>query len=560
LILHYIFCYNQVEKSHPKGGKLLERTFAEYVGVINGLFERSFADAYRMTTSRKKRRLMQYIGALHRRWYYSNLIENTSFSPANIMDSLAAHFSEDEPVFRVALKSEARFTGFDIQIIPGGAKHPIIADLRRVAEYCLPHADIHEGDIFYEGQLLELIEDLSICDPAYPSFLLDLALKMKLLTKLPSVHINRIEAAQDYETRLDGEFIFDEIVNAAIAVCAYNLRELVALPEVLFTDSYVRAMLTEPLETDAVFEQVYESIGYTLDDLVSFAENAGELDFDTEEGAFLAGTFMMGIVLDQHFFTPFGYYLKLIKPMYVLPFEFENEIKEFFEGATFTNDQVYIAFFAPCSSYTLTKLGLECFKVKPNEENFIDTALHLPFDSYKEMFFGDPDMVNIMLHMAKMFPPTEGGFAPVSDIYAFRVRMEPALWLDVHMPSHATLDDFFEEICDCFPLRESEEYSFFHSAEESPFSEYPSPKRAKKNAKKRSSARLESIDFDHEKQMILAVHAQALPFSGAAPTVRLTIEMRGTPEKVKGRGYPWVSRISKALKAQIEATWKEDEE
>ncbi|MCL2603419.1 MAG: hypothetical protein FWD90_02960 [Defluviitaleaceae bacterium] len=537
----------------------MDNTFPEQIKALHVLFENGFADAYRVANTRKRRRVIPYAASMYRRWYYSTLIENTPFSPANIMESICLHYRQDAALYpQSVLRSVSKFSGFEIKLHPyGGERHPVIDDLARLIGYCLPHVDLQEGNYFFDAQQMELAQKLTIPDPAYAAFLLEVALKMKLLAKIPSLYVNRLEVTRDWEEKSDkppAEF-FKEIVEAAVAVCAFNMRELIALPELLFTDSFVRAMLTDPIETDALFEQVYDILGYTLEDLIELSMDSDALDFESQDGAFLAGTFMMGVVLDRHFFTPFGHFLKLIKPLYVLPFDFGGEVEDFIGSKEDVNDGIFVAFYAPCSNYTLTDLGLRTLNVKPGEHNYYDVARNMPFTVLQDSLFADPEMIEVLVKMAQLLPSAITSGMQARPIYTFRIRMEsdPTLWIHLHMPANAYLYEIYDEVLLYFPLRENYDYIFFHDKIENRFAQYPSPKRAAPNAKKTAETQLDALDFEHQPRMLLTTYNQALPFGGKPPTVRLEIEMLGRKQPDPGHDYPRVTRMSKAMQNEGDA-------
>jgi hypothetical protein len=333
------------------------------------------------------------------------------------------------------------------------------------------------------------------------------------------------------------------------------MREMIALPENLFTDHFVRTMLTDPLETDSLFERVYDILGYTLEDLVDLSMNPEGPDFESEDGLFLAGTFMMGIVMDRHFYTPFGYYLKLIKPHYVLPFDFENEMADFLSSNTTGEPEIFTAFYAPCSSYTLTDLGLRTFNMKPTEKNYYDVQQYMPFETLKDSLFSDPEKIGILMKMAQLLPPMNfDNPAPSQSVHTFRVRMqtEPNLWMHLHVPGEFTLTALYDEILYFFPLRENGDYSFFHDEIENRFTEYPSPKRAKPHNKKTADTTLNALDFERKNKMLLAAYNQSLPFAGKPSTLRLEMQMLGIKKADPSREYPYAARMSKSLKQYLE--------
>ncbi|MCL2189032.1 MAG: hypothetical protein FWC16_08910 [Defluviitaleaceae bacterium] len=541
----------------------MEKTFTDHIHIMHVLFENAFADTYRDANPRKRRRVIPHVSALHRRWYYSTLIENTPFSPANVMEAMAIHFGENPNTYPLSiLRNASKFSGFDLRVLNyGGEVHPIINDLRTLVDFCLPHIDIQEDDYFFPAQADELAQQLNIPDSAYTTFLLSIAMKMKLMQKMPSLYINRIEPARDCEARLnaDSKVLFSEIVEAAVQICAYNMRELISLPEPVFTDNFVKAMLTDPIETDLLFERVYEVLGYTLEDLVSLSMESEEMDFDGPDGAFLAGTFMMGLVLDQHFYTPFGQYLKLIKPLYVLPFDIVGEMDDFINERAGKTEDFFLAFFAPCSSYTLTDLALRTLSLKPTNENYYDVHLHMPFEILKDSLFSDPEMIEMLIKMAQMLPAAIMANPLPTPLYTFRIRMEsdPALWIHLHMPATGLLCDVYDEVLNYFPIRDNYDFSFFHDSFENRFAEYPSAKRAKPNAKKTAEIPLDTLDYNHQHKLLLVAYNQALPFTGQPTTVKLEIEMLTVKDGDPDKEYPCVPRMSKAMKEYGEEVTEE---
>jgi len=535
-----------------ESGVRLDKSFAQQVETLHILFENGFSDAYRFANANKRRRVIPYHAALYRRWYYSTLIENTPFTPANIMASICAHYNEGAEIYPLlSLKNRAKFNGFTIQTRSYALEaHPVVSDLTELLMFSLPHLDLQGGDYFFDEDLNQIMGRISLDDPGYAAFLLEVAIKMKLLVKIPALYVNRLEPCRDFEERINkpNADLFMEIVEAAISVSAYNLRELISLPEPVFTDSFVKGMLTDPIETDALFERVYDILGYTLEDLIELSMESENVDFDSPDGAFLAGTFLMGVVLDQHFYSVFGHYLKLIRPIFVLPFDFAGEMDDFINTRSDDADDVFVAFYAPCSNYSLTELGLRLFKVKPSDVNFYDAAKHMPFAVLKDSLFADSEMIEVLVKMAQLLPSVMADMPP-REVFKFRIRLEhePALWLHLHMPDTAHLQDIYDEAVRYFPLRDNHDYSFFHDDFENRFAEYPGPKRANPAKKKSAETPLATLDFERQNKMVLTLYNQALPFGGELPTKRLELEMMGKKPGEENHEYPRVARMSKAM-------------
>jgi hypothetical protein len=329
---------------------------------------------------------------------------------------------------------------------------------------------------------------------------------------------------------------------------------LIALPEPVFTEAFIRDILKKPMETDDIFQCVYDTIGFSLDDLAD-ADIDGSLD--GVDAAFLSGTFMMGIVLDKYFFTPFSYYLRFIRLDYVLPFDFSQELTYFLETYD-TESDLSASFFAPCSKYTFTALGLSFFDVKPDIHNHIDVSRMLPFTLLEERVLGNQAVMDALpvwvnqpgYQLSRDF---NGGQA----VYTMRVKAEsdPGLWLQLDVPEDFSLHRLYLELIIRFGLLRNDDYSFFHDEVESPFTEYASALRAKRN-KKSSETVLNTLDFSYKRNMILSAYNQTIAFGNLAQNssrgVKLLIEVMENKPRESGKAYPVLTRISKGLRAMYE--------
>jgi hypothetical protein len=327
------------------------------------------------------------------------------------------------------------------------------------------------------------------------------------------------------------------------------LSQLIALPEPIFTESFINDILRNPMETDEIFQCVYETIGFSLDDLV---EPEMAEDMDGLDAAFLSGTFMMGILLDKYFFTPFSYYLRLIRPRYILPFDFEQELGYFVDAYESDND-VTAAFFAPCSEYTFTALGLSYFNAKPDSRNYLAVPQELPFALLEERFFCRPELLNCLPIWSNQ-PAYKHSqeFSGSREVYILFIKAEAdaGLWLQLEVPEDYTLHRLYLEAVMRFGLHRNDEYSFFHDDVESLFTEYSPVKRFRRNNKTTDIA-LKDMDFSFKKNMILSAYNQNPPAFIGNPSrggVRFFIEMLGVKPKEAGNVYPLLTAVSRKLK------------
>ena len=527
-------------------------SYQKYMDDLHSIFVKRFMETYRQASSKRRRQVLPFLQAIFRRWFYSALIEETPFTPANIVASMDEQRNQSTgSVLRPHSKS--KFTNIKIDYIKYSLEdHPVASDLRKLIDYCSPTVDLSPEGGFSDLQSVELGDMLTLNDPHYASFLLEVAITMKFFTKMPSVYVNRMEVSANRTEILNSSDreILQEIVENAILIASKALRQFIPMHETLFSDRFIRGLLAEPMETDEIFSKVYEVAGFTLEDLMDIGFDDGPAEIDEATEILIAGSFFLGIMLDKFFYTPFGHYLKLIRPMYVLPFEFD-EVESFIDNCD-DDEMLYSAFFAPCSSYTLTPLGLELFEVDPNENNYLDIEKVMPFSKVKESLFDNPQMLEFFYNDVLRIEPAAGfhglNFPPVGVVYNFLVTQETdkRKWMTVQIPAQMTLEDLFDEIAEGFDLIDGEEYSFFHDKVENRFTEYVSPSLQKKS-RKTAEIPLSELDFDHKQNMLLVVYNQEDDFYTRAE--RFAMKKTGESPRERGMPYPMTTELSKSLKA-----------
>jgi len=570
----------------------------DYIHTLHSLFNTGFIEAYRNASTKKRRAVIPYLQAIHRRWYYATLVENTPLSPANLMESLSLYFGKGSAEYQVpVLKNPSKMTGLNVKILSYSIEnHPIVDDLRTLVDYCTPHIDLCEKGCFSDKQALELAESLSLNDPHYSSFLMEIALWMKMFKKLPSLYVQRMELAKKGKDLLakSNEQIFREIVGATISLSAFGLHQAMPLPEIVFTESFIRNLLTNPVTTDNIFDTVLGTIGFELDDFMNLVDDMPipSSDSDSNDDSFLdklanmqfpdmdidpsddfegisdmagnmtlmAGTFILGIVLDRFYFTPFGHFLRIIRPQYEVPFDFNTEMSGYIKVSS-DPEESFIAFFAPCSRYSLTSLGLELFDLSPTEERFFDVNKYIFMDKMKDTVLASPETLETFIETAKMFSPLMMEEKMAGEVHTFRVRLESdkTKWVHMQVSENNTLEEFYREICDNFThtiVKMNNNYSFFHDKVENRFAEYPSPsplRSTRNNSSKKKPPRtadtpLSKLDFDHMKHMILATYNQSSHFDPKPNVLYFQIERLNIKNGDSEEDYPILVRCSTSLK------------
>ncbi|MCL2372911.1 MAG: hypothetical protein FWC78_05870 [Defluviitaleaceae bacterium] len=541
----------------------MNKAFLRCVGVLLSLFEEGFIGAYEYNGPRKRKKVLPYFHAVFRRWYFAALIENTPVSPANIFEAMSKYY-EQEPglaVFPVVIDYK------NIDRLPFKLpeyslnSHPVVDDMKRVIEYCTPSIDLDQDSSLADSQSMEIAATLSINDPHYASFLVEVAYRMGLLAKMPSIHANKMQLTKKCSEVFKlstGDFL-REVVDATISLAHHGIKRAACTTENIFSEPFIREMLSSPIDTDELFAKVLDAMGYELEDMLDVGSDTmhdmyGDMDVDemSMKMEILSSTFVLGVVLDRYFFTPFGYFLRLIRPLYVLPFNVEGEISDFIDVYN-DPDEAFVAFFAPCSSYTLTELGLEIMGVQPNIDNYIDASEVMNFGAMKETVFGSLGALKFFVEMANGILPVASANDDLGKVYTFRVRMEekPNMWVHIQIPETMTLHHLFCEIAFTFDLDPDGSYSFFHDKKENRFAEYPrksgnkaeKPKQPRNATKKTTDTALEELDFDHMKFMLLTVGTQSQILSKTSP--RFQLEKLNEKDTDPHEIYPRISRASR---------------
>jgi hypothetical protein len=523
---------------------------------------------YEHTEPRVRRRLLPYVQSVYRRWYHSTLIENIHFSPANIADSIShycgmspgTHIIADitQPVSKLD-KIDKKVLHYNID------SHPIAADLRRLIKICTPHIDLCEEWCFLDAQAIKVSKKLSLCDPYYASFLLEVACKMNLLTRMRSLYVQRMQVSQNASVifKLSDRELLIQITDAVISMTSAGLQNSLPAPVPLFTEEGLRDLLINPISTDEIVSQAFAAIGYDVS-MLSLPSNLTEPDEFSDEtdnaADFVSGIFVLGILLDRLFFTPFGHFLRLIRHVYTRPFNIKAEIANYAYALDEAEDG-FAAFFAPCTSFTLTEMGLELFKAKPTPNNYFNKQ-HILTREVLESVFTAPERILAFVKAAREAIPVKD--MPHA-IYTFCVYEtdNPDTWVHIQIPKSYTLHQLYEEVLEAFYTDESDNYSFYHSKIENRFTEYSGglkaggykkvgSRRNTKPVKKHTHIPLAALDFRYIGHLLLVMH-----YPG---TTKFTLEWLNEFAPQPLEHYPCVSKLSAAAQELLDSFDNNDED
>ena len=516
--------------------------YIDYAEQINRQFTQAFNAIYKACGRHHRAKLLPCLANVYRRWFYSSMVENTYLTPANLFEALNRQFGRSVALSpNVNMRTPVNYTGlaFSYQNYSRAA-HPVTADFRTLINFCRPDIDLTDTDHMPEDLAMEAAKGLHMNDHNYAAYLLDLAMEMGLLVKIPSIHANRAQLVRDIEKciALDEDELFDKIVTSSLRHASRSLCDLIPSPVPLFDEEYLINIIRKPVETDAIFQRLYETIGVDIEDLIGL-DLFEELDM--LDMAVISGTYLLGIVFDKFFLTPFGHYLKLIRPIYMLPFDFENEISIFLDSYM-EEDELGIAFYAPCSRYYLTELGLEYFGEKAQPENYLDIEQKLNFKEIAALFENNSTAdIRALSHALERD----------SNIYSLKVKYlpEPRMWLNIDVSDVTNLHRLYLELAYYFDLDKNCEYSFFPDDTENPFMAYASPNQTRR-AKKAAETTLAALELKEKNLMVLAVNYPRA--GGSKHKEKWLLEVLKVQPGKPGQSYPMVTRLGKALREYFE--------
>ncbi len=537
-----------------------ENVYLENVNLLNNMFTDKFGEAYRSIKKRGKSKIIKYISSVYRRWYYSGLIDDTILSPANIFCLINKENDMPSLTYPVIypLGSDMRSGfGFDIREYTLD-NHPVITDLKRFLELCSPDIELDENDNIKADIYDKIIKSLSLYDPFYAEYLFVLSVNMKLIEKFPAIYSNRAKVTKEFEKlfKQSNKKIFEKIVNETINLSAMYIGGSLLMPKGHFGKSFVERMLKRPMTTDEIFKDIYLSIGISLEDIL--AQDAME-DFDDDDAhdTIMSSMFFMGIMIDKFLFTPFGYYLKLIQPLYSISYDFDNEL-DYIVNAPNDEDGLLSSMFAPCSAYSLTELGLKFFNVaedvtKENESTLIYNRIDMPYKKLLEVVKYNSGLEKADAEFKKFVSVETDDCDTVAE---FKVRYfnDKQLWKNIEVPLNYTLHDFFIELSLSFFMNEDTDYSFFTDLSENRFSEYKSPVNPKRR-KKAEEITFETLNFPAGHKFVLSIFNSFDPLAGSgrdnyimSRAIKFEIELLKFKERSSDVLYPQVTRTSRALR------------
>ena len=361
-------------------------------GILD-VFKENFLTAFKKLKPKQRPAVIKALPYLYRMWYYSTLIEYTSLSPANFISTQIKEICDEDsmivpiasPIYRNKILRDFKF---EYRIF-SPYSHPILEDIKLLLQQCTPDIGVDKNGLILEEKRDTFINSLCFKEIFYVTFLTNIAYELKLLEKMPSINIYRAMPNQD---EIDAFFNLSKIeqlkriTDATLSVASKILCDTFTLSKKTFSKESLRILFKTSHDLDDYLDEIFTKFNLNIDvdlgdlgnleDLaIESIDDMGNLDIPNETLMALALKFELAFLIEAYLITPLGYYLQLIKPIYIDETDFEVSFEQLIEASN-SNIPLIRFFFVMSNAYDLTSLGKRFLSDKQFPENGFQEFLH----------------------------------------------------------------------------------------------------------------------------------------------------------------------------------------
>lgn len=311
---------------------------------LNFNFTNSFEREYSLLNMKGKQELMYYSQQMYRRWLYSALVPNTMVTPANFF-----YYVSEEKIPMIRPGSFKKFCGFETLCLNiGYDTHYILEDAAVVKEASSAGIRIVSSRVEKETEE-KILKKLKLADSDYLIFLIELLKRLGLIKPMASIN-----TCVYTEVKSEKKIDFGTIIKVACEITADKLNN--ALNGDFLDENDILFLIKSVTAVDKVAEYILESAGvYNAADVMK--KEIAECTAYEKAVYILLNRLIPA--MDKYFIAVFGFYLRLIKPVYTQRYcmKYEMEmIAELLKGGYSETEKESHIYRCP-AMYTLTKLG-----------------------------------------------------------------------------------------------------------------------------------------------------------------------------------------------------------
>lgn len=426
---------------------------------LNEDFTHKFKKAYKKLNCTGKNSLLKYLPTMYKKWYYSTYIEDTVLTP-----ELISEFSYKEKgiysvirINSVKKLSEPEFITLKYSI----DNHPICNDFKALLDLFESGVVVDENmEISFED--IKRINSVINCDPHYISYLIMLAIDTGCIEKMSSVGVDKYcTTPKTYMyTKITNKLLLEALFDSALNIASDFLNSTYPITQKEVSKDKIYSWLKKDRQVDDIFKEAYTDIPLDMDLVID--------NMDEFEIALTADMYTKGILIDKWFLTPFSSYFRFIDTFYFYEYSINEEIQYILRSIkaweeTGEIDIIDAGIYSPCTSYKISKIGADFFKLK-YEENIPPVFSSL---NTNEILKGilDPE--------SSERQKVESLSLPSFYVHTLKVFIDGKEFFNIQIPESCSLDNIHKFIINIFketaPICKS--YRFY-KLPESPFTEY----------------------------------------------------------------------------------------
>lgn len=441
------------------------------------------------------------------KWYYTAIAADTLLSPANIV-SQDLENPEDGVEFQYTLRlppdgqdlKECTFHLLSYSL----ERHPLIEDLRKITDFCVPDCKMNENLFFIEEDRAKLLKELSHENEFYLEYLTRLAWRMGLFIYMPAIHIKKAQRASYCNTFFaqDTEVILKAALESACELAAERFSISMELDQGMATPDFFQECLSSPTETDRIFIDFYKQVDIEIEKIWQTSPN----ELTEDDKAIISSFLFTGIMIDKWFIFPMSSFFGMIRPISFTPINFFNQVNNL-SALLIMEHNIGTELFTPPSYYSLTPLGERLFGKKNEEDEKFKMPNKLSYEQILEALEREIE-INRFEHVFYM--------GAEKDVLAIRVskKTDPDFWKTIEIEVTTPLDEFCGDLSAAFSMDDDSDY-LLSVPDENNFPVDYSPLGSKRSINKTAGKTLEdllldkgdlfSLIFGKTNQMILEV-------------------------------------------------------
>jgi hypothetical protein len=466
-----------------------------------------FMDDYEEEDRLEQEILAQCVQQLFRKYYYSALDPEMTLTPAKIVTTLCEREFGNALITVPVL--DCVFKGRKITRLQyhfdcfGTDNHPMVNDMTRFLEVAGSGIRMDTPGLPCAVEYRKFKKDFWIFDRHYINLISLMALEAGYIECVQAENQltgYTVAKSQEYFALTNGAKL-QRLLELAVILCSKTLIQKFPELQKEFSVMRIAGFLRTPKSFDAVMETVYKKMGLDLKRLDrslltgNFEVTLQSLSVNEDN---LIKLFEIQRMLDIYFFTPFGYYLHMIQPIYPDIYDLAKELDEILaEPDNFL--AIRNKLFSIAIDFDLTVLGERFLGEgkKPCRKRIIpdqtgdaelwdavlaSTAyMEAAHDAFAPNEDEDEDYLHLLMDDHVTAPPKgKGKKAKVIDfpikktsetvrineqVFVFKVKIFEAkrVWRQIEILGGQSLDDLHRAIFKAFSFDEEHLYAFYLS-------------------------------------------------------------------------------------------------